>query len=189
MRVSVLSLGLLGLAACGSNAAPSLNGRVPAQGLSGVPGVANFARITPQVYRGAQPSEEGLRELKRLGIRTVVSLRSWHSAKVRIEAAGLKAVELPLQADVFGSTPPTEEEVARFFGVILDPEAQPVYFHCAHGKDRTGTMAAVYRMEVDGWTSEEAIAEMQLFGYHDIYRDLIDFIRRYTPRGYARRTR
>ncbi len=186
MRMSVL---LLGLAACGSNAAPSLNGRVPAQALAGVPGLANFARLTPQLYRGAQPSEEGLRELKRLGIKTVVSLRSWHSAKAWIEAAGLKAVELPLHADVFGSTPPTEEDLARFFGVILDPEAQPVYFHCAHGKDRTGTMAAVYRMEVEGWSAEEAIAEMQHFGYHDIYRDLIGFIRSYTPRGYARRPR
>ena len=59
-----------------------------------------------------------------------------------------------------------------------------IYFHCAHGKDRTGTMAALYRIEVDGWTADQATQEMQAFGYRDIYKDLIAFVRAYTPRGY-----
>jgi protein tyrosine/serine phosphatase len=93
----------------------------------------------------------------------------------------MRFVAIPLHADVFGSTAPTEEEVALFLKTVRDPSAQPVYFHCAHGKDRTGTMAAVYRMEVDGWSADEAIAEMQSFGYHDIYRDLIAYLRSYRP--------
>ena len=61
-----------------------------------------------------------------------------------------ESVEIPIQADVFGSEPPTDEQVREFFTVVLDPARQPVFFHCAHGKDRTGTMAALYRIEVDG---------------------------------------
>jgi protein tyrosine phosphatase (PTP) superfamily phosphohydrolase (DUF442 family) len=115
-------------------------------------------------------------------VKTVLSLRSWHSEKGEVEGAGLRFVAIPMHADVFGSTPPKDEEVALFLKTLRDPASQPVYFHCAHGKDRTGTMAAVYRMEVDGWTADEAIAEMQAFGYHDIYRDLIAYLRAYRPR-------
>lgn len=34
-------------------------------------------------------------------------------------------------------------EVKRFFEVLADPNNLPVLFHCAHGKDRTGVMAAL----------------------------------------------
>ena len=48
-------------------------------------------------------------------------------------------------------------------------------------------MAALYRIEVDGWTPAEAIEEMQHFGYHDNYKDLVAFVRAYVPRGYAKK--
>ena len=38
------------------------------------------------------------------------------------------------------------------------------------GLNRTGTMCALYRLEVDGWTADEVLQEMQSFGYHDIYQ-------------------
>ena len=145
--------------------------------------IENFALITPSICRGAQPDERGLRYLVQQGFRTVINLRSHHSEREEAEALGLRFVELPLHADVLGSTPPTDEEVRRFFEIVLDPAAQPVFFHCLHGKDRTGTMAALYRIEVDGWTNEEAVEEMLAFGYHTIYRDLIDYVRAYEPRG------
>jgi hypothetical protein len=47
-------------------------------------------------------------------------------------------------------------------------------------------MAAVYRLEMDGWTPDEALQEMEAFGYHNIYRDLIQFVKSYKPRGYAK---
>lgn len=145
--------------------------------------IENYALIAPGIGRGAQPDERGLRYLAQQGFRTVVNLRSHHSEREEAEALGLRYVELPLRADLFGSTAPTNEEVRRFFAIVLDPSAQPVFFHCAHGKDRTGTMAALYRIEVDGWTNEEAIEEMLAFGYHTIYQDLIDYVRAYEPQG------
>ena len=47
-------------------------------------------------------------------------------------------------------------------------------------------MAAIYRLEIDGWTPDEAMQEMEAFGYHNIYRDLIHFVKTYKPRGYAK---
>ena len=33
----------------------------------------------------------------------------------------------------------------------------------------TGVVVAVYRMEVDGWSKTEAMAEMEAFGFHWIW--------------------
>ena len=161
--------------------------RALAQRLPGVAGVENFARVNPAFYRGAQPTGEGLKQLKALGVKTVIDFRSYHSTRKEVEAAGMTAVEIPLKADL-GSVPPDDDSLKKFFAVVLDPACQPVYIHCAFGKDRTGTMAAVYRLEMDGWTADEALQEMEAFGYHNIYRDLIQFVKTYKPRGYAKGT-
>jgi len=149
--------------------------------------IENYALLTPAIGRGAQPDERGLRYLAERGFRTVVNLRSHHSEGAEAELLGLRCIELPLHADALGSTAPTDEEVRRFFEIVLDPSSQPVFFHCKHGKDRTGTMAALYRIEVDGWTNEEAVEEMLAFGYHTYYRDLIDYVRAYERKGLAAR--
>lgn len=185
----LLLLGLsLTVPACGGDAAPATattTGKAFAQRLPGVAGVENFARVNTSFYRGAQPTPEGFKQLKSMGVKTIIDFRSYHSTMKEVEAAGLTPVEIPIKADL-GSTPPDEAAIKRYFEVVLDPAKQPVYIHCAFGKDRTGTMAALYRMEIDGWTPDEAIQEMQSFGYHDIYRDLIAFVKAYKPRGYAK---
>src|SRR3954470_3956065 len=163
---------------CGDEVKPTgtTTQRPLAQRLPGVPGVDNFARVNPSFYRGAQPTDEGLKQLKAMGIKTVVDFRSYHSTHKQVEAAGMTAVEIPLKADL-GSVPPDDGELKRFFDVVLDPARQPVYIHCAFGKDRTGTMAAVYRLEIDGWTADEALQEMEASGYQNIYRTLKQFVK------------
>ena len=55
---------------------------------------------------------------------------------------------------------------------------QPVLVHCQHGSDRTGTMVAIYRVVVDGWTKAEATNEMINggFGYHPMWQNLLVYI-------------
>jgi protein tyrosine/serine phosphatase len=188
-RLALLLAAVLAVSGCESNGeekkpAATTTRKAFAQRIVGVPGLENFARINPNLYRGAQPSEEGFRQLKQMGVKTVIDFRSYHSTKAKVEAAGMTPVEIHLKADL-GSTPPTREELQQFFKVVLDPARQPCYIHCAFGKDRTGTMAAVYRLEMDGWTPEEAMQEMEAFGYHNIYRDLLNFIRSYKPQGFG----
>ena len=115
-----------------------------------------------------------------------MNLRSFHSERREAEALGLRVVEIPMRADI-DNDPPTDGQVRLFLATVLDPANRPVLFHCAHGKDRTGVMAAVYRMEVDGWTNGEALAEMRRFGYHAFLEDLGEFVRDYRPRGEWRR--
>lgn len=146
--------------------------------------IDNVGRIHDGLYRGGQPGEAGYAWLKAKGFRTVINLRTHHGEEEAVRKHGMEPVEFKVKADVFGSEPPTEEQIRAFFDVVLDPARQPVYFHCLHGADRTGTMAAIYRIEVEGWAPEKAIREMQVFGYHDYYKDLIEFVRSYRPRGY-----
>ncbi len=176
---------LLAACACGRPEpapAPAPAFAVPAPEL----GIDNAARLAEGVYRGAQPDAAGMRTLKEKGFRTVVTLRTGDSGAKAAAAEGLDVVEIPIVAGL-KSEPPSDEQVRRFFEVVLDPARRPVYFHCAFGKDRTGTMAALYRIEVDGWTPEQAVAEMDHFGFREWYRDLEKFVRGYRPRGYARR--
>jgi protein tyrosine/serine phosphatase len=193
LRITVLALSavLAAVAAAGctsgSSATATTTGRSFAERIEGKPGLSNFARIDERLYRGAQPTAEGYRTLKQLGVKTVINFRSHHSYKKDIEAAGLACVEMPIQADVIGSEPPTDEQLKLFFDTVLDPGRQPVFIHCMKGCDRTGTLSAVYRMEVQGWTTDEAMQEMHAFGFNPYYADLKNFVRGYQPRGFTSR--
>lgn len=188
-RLAFCLLALLPLPGCGkgddkTTITATTTQKAIAQRLPGIAGLENLARVNPNLYRGAQPTEEGYKQLKSMGVKTTISFRSHHDTTKTAAAAGLTPVEMPLKADL-ESVPPTEEEIKKFLDIVLDPAKQPVYFHCAFGKDRTGTMAAIYRLEIDGWTPDEALQEMQAFGYHTYYKDFANFIREYKPRGYG----
>jgi len=138
-------------------------------------GLSNIGRVTPVIYRGAQPLPEGYATLKKIGIRTVINLRTSKSEKKEVEAAGMKSVEIPLNVlkDIDVRT------VNSIIDIMVDPDKQPVYVHCRQGQDRTGIVIAAYRMKIDGWSLKDAEAEMQAFGFNDIWRELKEFIRNY----------
>ena len=124
------------------------------------PGLRNFHRVSPTLYRGAQPTQEGLAELRRLGVKTVVSLRAFHGEREMVAAAGLGYERIS-----FKVWHPEDEDLRRFLAIATDPARQPVFLHCQRGADRTGTAVAVYRICVEGWSREDAIEELANGGY------------------------
>jgi protein tyrosine/serine phosphatase len=156
-------------------AASLLGGTRVSERIFGLPGLSNVGRVAPAVYRGAQPKPDGYATLKAMGIRTVVNFRLLHSEKEAVESAGMRSIEIPM--DTFRDV--NAEKVRRAIGLMRDPANQPVFVHCAHGQDRTGIVVAAYRMEADGWSREDAIAEMQAFGFNDIWHELMEFVRKY----------
>ena len=169
---AVLTLPLLVLAAppTGSTVRPS------AERLTGLAGLENAARVAPGIYRGSQPTLEGLRTLKSMGIRTVVNLRHYHG---KGEAEGCREVGLDYVRIPLASTEePSDADTRRFLAIVTDATRQPVYFHCWRGKDRTGTMCAVYRVAVQHWSADDALAEMDAFGSFKGYHDLRRYVQR-----------
>lgn len=145
-------------------------------------GVSYAAEVAPGLYRGGQPDASGIAWLKSIGVKTIINLRHYHGdteGKLAKEA-GLRYERIPLES----SDAPERKEVARFLALVNDTTLRPLYVHCLHGVDRTGTMMAVYRMEVEKWPNAEAFAEMEFFEAHKIWRDLRKFVRGYQP-GWA----
>ncbi len=137
------------------------------------PGLPNLHKITDNLYRGAQPTEDGIKELKKMGVATVINLRSFHSDRDEIGDTGLAYEHIHMKA-----WHPEDEDIVRFLQIVTDPKRQPVFFHCQHGADRTGTMCAVYRIAVQGWSKEDAIDELVNGGYnfHGIWKNLKKYI-------------
>ena len=179
MRLSCVLL-CLALAACRQQAkvppgaSAPMPGRAPqwAQPLD-LPGLPNLHRVTPLLYRGAQPTEEGFRELEKLGVKTVLSLRGFHDDDLAPDAA------LTNERISFKAWHAEDEDVVHFLRYVSDPANQPVFVHCQWGADRTGMMIAIERIALEGWTKDAALEEMTQggFGFHPEWQNLVEYVR------------
>lgn len=137
-------------------------------------GVPNYHKVSDTLYRSAQPTAEGMAKLKTQGVQTIVNLRSFHSNRDEIGNTGLASEHIYMK-----TWHPERKEVVRFLQIVTDPKRTPALVHCQHGADRTGTMCAIYRVAVQGWTKEEAIREMTQggYGFHEIWPNLPAWIK------------
>jgi len=178
----VSALALIG--GCATTA-PADFGPRPASWASPVvasPGLPNLYRINASLYRSAQPSRAGFVVLESrpslvIGdppINTVVSLRVFNDDPSLVAISS----KLRLEEISFKTWHPEDEDVVEFLRIATTPALLPVLVHCRHGSDRTGTMVAVYRIVVEGWTKAEAKDEMINggFGFHPLWQDLLRYI-------------
>ena len=127
-------------------------------------GIPNFGQVTPMLYRGGQPSAEGLETLARMGIAIVVDTGRSKRDERLIQKLGMGYISLPWYCPF-----PKDDVFARFVAVTRENPGKKIFVHCRLGDDRTGMMIAAYRMAQQGWTAEEAMQEMHEFGYRDIH--------------------
>ncbi len=113
-----------------------------------------------------------------MGVKTIINLRNLHDDYDEIEEAGLKKDDFKHEPIPLNAWKASDDHVIRFLKIVNDPNNRPVFFHCQHGADRTGTMAAVYRMVVEGWSKEDALKEMTEggYGFHSVWQNLIDYM-------------
>ncbi len=136
-------------------------------------GAPNLHKVSDDLYRSAQPTAQGMKNLKQTGIETVVNLRSFHSDRDEIDNTGLGYEHIYMKV-----WHPEREEAVRFLQIVTNPKRTPVLVHCRYGADRTGTMCALYRVAVQGWSKEEALREMTEggFNYHSVFNNLTEWI-------------
>ncbi len=135
-------------------------------------GLENFYKVSDTLYRGAQPTADGFAQLKSMGIKTTINLRSFHSDKDEIGSLELACEQIRMEPFYIG-----EQDIIRFLRIVTSPEKTPVFVHCQHGSDRTGLMCAIYRVAVCGWSKEEAVDEMVNggFGFHPVWKNIISY--------------
>jgi protein tyrosine/serine phosphatase len=136
-------------------------------------GLPNLHQVSPALYRGGQPSREGLQQLPQLGVRTVINARGEDSEPDPVPP-GLQYSCIPMSPWSVN-----DDQTVAFLRIATDPSRTPVFVHCKNGADRSGVLCAMYRIVVQGWTKDEAIDEMTRngMGYHNLYYGLLEYIR------------
>ncbi len=137
------------------------------------PGLPNCFQLTTNFYRGAQPSARGMAELKALGVKSVVNLRTFHSDAEKISGTGLQRARVKMEP-----WEANDDDVVHFLKIVADAKNLPVFVHCQRGADRTGTMCALYRIVFCDWTKGAAIEEMKGggFGFNPAWQNLVSYI-------------
>ena len=120
----------------------------------------NLHQMTPTLYRSALPDSNALPVLQQLKIGTVINFLPESDAPW-LKTSDIKQVQLTYRTNHVD-----DSDVLAALRAIKEAEANgPVLMHCKHGSDRTGLMAAMYRVVIQGWSKEEALNEMTLGGF------------------------
>lgn len=149
-----------------------------------IAGVPNSGKINDHLFRGAQPRDPGLPELKKLGITTIVDLRAEDPEKSKweqktAESLGIRFVHI----SVSGWAPPTNEQVVQFLSIFRDSPQEKVFVHCRFGDDRTGVFVAAYRIALEKLPAEQALKEMYYFGFNGFWHPAMSaFVRDFPAR-------
>ena len=137
-------------------------------------GVPNLHRISPLLYRSEQPTAVGMKNLEKLGIRTVINLRWFNSDRKEAQGTTLRTERVKIL-----TWNVDDDHVIAVMRMLKQTENGPFLIHCQHGADRTGLMSAMYRILEQGWTVDDALAELTEggYGYHSIWTNILRYVR------------
>src|SRR5579883_1695601 len=134
-----------------------------ARGLPVQEGILNFGKVSEHLYRGAQPDAAGIASLKKLGVKLIVNLRmpgeTWKQKEAEATANGILYTNFPMS----GIGSPKSEQVKQILA-LFESCTDPIFIHCQHGCDRTGTIVACYRIQHDHWANQLALNEAKTYG-------------------------
>ena len=120
------------------------------------------------LYRSGQPRGFGLAWVKHYGIRTLINLRSPDSDGTPEEKEfaaenGLNFYNFPIGS----SHEDIGDIVDRFLAIVDDKSNWPILVHCSRGKERSGVLSAIYRIEYDRWSNDQALQETYRLGLEE----------------------
>jgi len=143
-------------------------------------GLPNMGRVTETLYRGGKPRGQGYDQLQEMKIDIVVDLntssKNVEREKTETESRGMRYVSLPWSPRSL----PADNQVAEFLRLIRENPPKKIFVHCKRGADRTGVIVAIFRIARQGWTPEQALAEMERFKFHGLwYRQMKRYVRQF----------
>lgn len=123
----------------------------------------NAHRVTPHLWRAAQPAPTDIAWFARQGVKTIVNLRggrehgAWPLQKEACERHGIALVEFVLRSRGAPDRDTLLAAPAFFAGLQT-----PALVHCKSGADRAGFFAALYLLVHEERPLAEAMAELSL---------------------------
>ncbi len=142
-----------------------------------------FRIVTPgKFYRSGCMTGQGLEDtIKQYNIRTVLNVldetpnptlrRSFFSGVREREndlcrRLGARMIHFGVNTVPINRSPATRPDtIEDFLKVMDDPNSYPVLLHCKAGLHRTGVLVGIYRMEYEGWSTPQALAEVRSNGF------------------------
>ena len=126
-----------------------------------------FSTITKKkVYKSAKiPPNKIAKYIKKNGIKTVIDLRIGHvidplnpslSSDILKEKKAVEAIQGVKYVNIPSNQIPTEENLKMFYKTLDADNAYPVLIHCHHGTGRAALYSALYRVEYENYTNEQA---------------------------------
>jgi tyrosine-protein phosphatase SIW14 len=133
-------------------------------------GLPNFGRVTQNLYRGGQPTSDGFKQLREMGVGIVVDLRENRtevaSEKRQVESLGMKSIGIPWSAN----HEPSSAQIVEFLDLVRANPDTKIFVHCRRGADRTGVMIAAYRIAAEHKPVADAVSEMRRYHYDWFFR-------------------
>ena len=132
-------------------------------------GLKHFNEVDSGVFKGSKPrSDADFKYLQSLHIKTVVDLEflpvPGDKEKKKARKYGIEILSVKLNASPLS---PSREHIEQALSMIRDRRCQPVYFHCALGRDRTALLATLYKMYFMGMSPEAGERYLHASGYKD----------------------
>lgn len=147
-----------------------------------------FTVITPdRVYQSAVMSPRDLAvTIRDHRIRAVIDLRTNAPTGFSPQQEGLLLHNLDVRYYHLPSRQvPEKSTVEAFLAVADDPDNYPMLIHCHHGEGRSVLFAALYRIEFEGWDTEQARKASRFFHFRGTFGpegEKGKFLRSYVPR-------
>jgi protein tyrosine phosphatase (PTP) superfamily phosphohydrolase (DUF442 family) len=135
-----------------------------------IPGIRNFAWVSPFLCRGAQPTRAGFEQLRNAGVKTIVNVRG-KTTRDDVEGLGLKYIQIPSSA-----SKPDEQQIVDFIRAIRDPQNRPVFVHDEAGADRAGLYVGAYHIVEEGWTASDVDVELGQFHFNRYWTQIPRFL-------------
>ncbi|EXX62495.1 uncharacterized protein OCT59_007368 [Rhizophagus irregularis] len=119
-----------------------------------------FAIVEDEVYRGAYPKNRNYRFLKRLKLKTMLSLVPDPPVPELLEFCqneNIKNIHFHVRK-VKDNVPLNYNKVVQLIQIIIDPSSLPVFVHCLDGANVTGLVIACLR-KLQMWNISSAMGE------------------------------